>query len=367
MCRFHVLRVLSLTVLSVGCGKLPGFSVNEKSDSFQQAAVRNDKIDVLFVVDNSGSMSQEQANLASSFSNFIASFAAENLDYHIGILSTDAYHVPAYWTNGGGVYAAFQRSYNSFSLESGGLLSKTGNDIFLTPDSINPELQFTQNVSIGTTGSGAEQGLRSLINFLDSDLQSGWNSGFLRDEAYLSIIVVSDEDESTSTTNSTYIKGDAGAKATLMAEFLSAVRATKSTARQGQIRFDAVVAPSRAECPTMPANMSGLAQNEPVGTVYMEMAVELGGITSNICNDFSSDIAEIGAELVVATTSFHLLQPPVGGADGISVVVNGVEVYQDATNGWTYDEVSQNVSFHGAAIPAVGAQVSVSYVPARPT
>ncbi len=367
MYRFRDLVIFSLIMGTASCGKLPGFSVSEKSDTFQQAAVRNDKIDVLFIVDNSGSMADNQANLASSFSNFIDKFTAQNLNFHIGVISTDAYSVHSYWTNHPGVYAAFQQSVaGPFSLQSGDLLSKIGNDIYLTKDSVNPTLQFTQNASIGTTGSGAETGLLSATNFFDSTLQSGWNNGFLRPEAYLSMIVVSDEDESLSDTNSSYVKTDDTAKATRVNNFLAAARGVKTTANQSRIRFDAVVSRSRAECPSMPANPSGLAKNEPVGTTYMEVASTLKGITSNICTDFSGDIAQIGADLVAATTSFHLLQPPVGGADGITVSVNGTVVPQDATNGWTYDSTTQDVTFHGTSVPPVNAQISVNYVPSKP-
>src|SRR5688500_3590303 len=52
------------------------------------------KVDFLFVVDNSGSMSDEQSNLVSNFPGFIDTIAAElddANDYHIMVLDSDAY------------------------------------------------------------------------------------------------------------------------------------------------------------------------------------------------------------------------------------------------------------------------------------
>ena len=52
------------------------------------------KVDFLFVIDNSGSMSDEQQNLISSFPSFIQTIQAElkdAQDYHIMVIDTDAY------------------------------------------------------------------------------------------------------------------------------------------------------------------------------------------------------------------------------------------------------------------------------------
>jgi hypothetical protein len=46
------------------------------------------KIDILFVVDNSGSMAQEQANLATNFPQFISVIEASGLDYRVAITTT---------------------------------------------------------------------------------------------------------------------------------------------------------------------------------------------------------------------------------------------------------------------------------------
>ncbi len=49
----------------------------------------NKKVDVLLVIDNSGSMGEEQANLAANFGPFIEQLEKAGADYRIGITTTD--------------------------------------------------------------------------------------------------------------------------------------------------------------------------------------------------------------------------------------------------------------------------------------
>lgn len=47
------------------------------------------KVDILFVDDNSGSMSFEQNNIAARFSSFLSALDAKQVDYRIGVITTD--------------------------------------------------------------------------------------------------------------------------------------------------------------------------------------------------------------------------------------------------------------------------------------
>src|SRR4051794_28884306 len=49
---------------------------------------RCEKIDVLFVIDNSGSMEQEQQNLIANFPQFIHVLDASGLDYRVAVTTT---------------------------------------------------------------------------------------------------------------------------------------------------------------------------------------------------------------------------------------------------------------------------------------
>ena len=56
---------------------------------FQQS--RRNTVDILLVVDDSCSMAEEQAKLANNFEAFIAAFQGIDVDWQIGVTTTDTY------------------------------------------------------------------------------------------------------------------------------------------------------------------------------------------------------------------------------------------------------------------------------------
>src|SRR5687767_15154056 len=66
---------------------LPSPPPTTVTDVFVQ--VTTPKVDVLWVIDNSGSMEDEQADLVANFPAFMDFFLGSGLDYHIGVTSTD--------------------------------------------------------------------------------------------------------------------------------------------------------------------------------------------------------------------------------------------------------------------------------------
>lgn len=205
--------------------------VNTATDSFTISQTSNNKVDILFVVDNSGSMGDNQANLANAFSGFIAPFSTSNVDYQIGVVSTtvrDAGYTSSY---------NFAQSLTIFNQGSnfsdgnpyldpvvGKLLRRTNNDkvikkgstqdvvrqfagrcthletwnhsgtlrsYFATDSSCPSGTAGLGNVQIGSYGNGYEQGLNSVIKFMaGSD-----KAALLRSDAKFAIIFVSDENE----------------------------------------------------------------------------------------------------------------------------------------------------------------------------
>src|SRR6476661_1030667 len=58
-------------------------------DTYSQQAAS--KIDVLWVVDNSGSMAPRQQNLARNFSSFIDVFTKNSINFRIAVTTTDIF------------------------------------------------------------------------------------------------------------------------------------------------------------------------------------------------------------------------------------------------------------------------------------
>jgi hypothetical protein len=87
-----VLSTLAVTTLVGACNGHPIKPVEFDGSSTTIEPLPldvNKKVDVLLVIDNSGSMGEEQANLAANFGPFIEKLELAGADYRIGITTTD--------------------------------------------------------------------------------------------------------------------------------------------------------------------------------------------------------------------------------------------------------------------------------------
>jgi len=146
----------------------------EVIDEFEQEG--NNWTDILWVVDNSCSMGDEQTSLAINFAAFLDIVDVLDIDYHISVVTTD---------NGN-----FQ----------GGLP-------IMSPAAPDVHAAFADAVSVGTGGSATEQGLKYGMDALTAPLAApgGPNDGFLRPEAGLRVIFVSDEPDQSPDTVINYV------------------------------------------------------------------------------------------------------------------------------------------------------------------
>ena len=67
------MAIASLLLFTAGCGgQGSSFSLLEEEDFFKQTSgIANTKIDILWVIDNSGSMANSQANLVANLNSFM--------------------------------------------------------------------------------------------------------------------------------------------------------------------------------------------------------------------------------------------------------------------------------------------------------
>lgn len=121
-------------------------------------------LDVLWVVDNSGSMNPHQTNLASNIGSFMTAFTASGADYHMAVITTDTW------------------AFSSI----------------VTPYSPDPEGELSSLVVTGVMGAGMEKGVEMAYRSLSSSAAAGPGGSFFRADAKLIVIFVSDEpDHST--------------------------------------------------------------------------------------------------------------------------------------------------------------------------
>lgn len=182
-------------------------------------------IDFLFVIDNSGSMGDNQSNLVSSFPGFIQKIQATVADvdsYHIMVVKTDEKWndctvecsffpglcqfgningcdgAPSVCDNTLGAGVNFPIGNDA----SNQYCNLTGGQRFITPSEPFDLLanRFTCIAKVGTDGSGSERQIESLSAALNPAINGpgGCNSGFLRDDAVLVITIITDEEDSHS-------------------------------------------------------------------------------------------------------------------------------------------------------------------------
>jgi len=277
-------------------------SLVEKSEVFTQDSSRDGDVDILWVIDDSGSMADNQDALAKNFNNFISQFLDKKIDFKMAITTTDG-----------------------TSRRNGKMV---GNSSKLTRVQANANKDefiknFTRWVKVGTYGSGIEQGLKCASSFLDR-----YSTSFLREDAYLAIVFLSDEEDQSEKK---------------VSEYLARFQATKKN--KGMVKAYSIVT----------TKMPIMAEWETIGNRYMEVSKATSGSSSEITEDFSSTLKDIGGSIVNLINRFALAEIPFDNA--ISVFVNNTQV----TNGWTFDSTAHTLKFNSDAIPAEGSKIEVRY------
>jgi len=162
----------------------------------------NRDLDLLFVIDNSGSMAEEQASLQSStgrFLNVLANIEGGLPNLHMGVVSTDVGAGPFNISgcSGQGDNGILQNAPRNAgcSPPAGQFISDIGNPDGTRNTNYTGDLAdvFGCIARLGIDGCGFEQPLESALRALDG--RNAQNAGFLRSNALLGIILLSDEDD----------------------------------------------------------------------------------------------------------------------------------------------------------------------------
>jgi hypothetical protein len=287
-----------------------------QTDTFmQERAV----VDVLWIVDNSGSLTNERDRLAAQFDRFLDVLIGADVDYHVGVTSTDL---------------------NSVNGDFGRLRGQPRYIDTNTPDASDVfalAVDFPDNIEVRL-----EEGLFAMVTALTPPLVDGYNAGFLRDEAALAVIVVSDEND-----------GSLGR----VDQFLRFLRTIKGPGREVNVSLSAVVGPLPDGC-VVPGEENIFGARARPGTRYLELAQETNGLIESICTaDFAPFVEELATALAGLRRFFPLSAPP-GAA--IRVFVDGVEIPMSATNGWVLRPERRGIEFVGY-VPPPGAEIRIEY------
>jgi hypothetical protein len=326
--RFDLATGAPYTVGLVGKGELK----NEQTDEFVQEAQA--KVDVLFVVDNSGSMMDEQQSLGSNFSAFLSHAGEAGVDYHIAVTTTGLERSSGGWaTCPGGAEGGENGRF--FPVDN-------SSPRIITPSTPAAEAVFARNTNVGVCHWN-EQGLEAMYRALSDPLvfnvddsrtpqTMDGNAGFLREDAKLAIIAVTDEEDFSPQPVAAY------------ETFLLGLKGGD----RSKVLFSAIAGPG--DLTTCPRASS-------TGSRYIQLAQSTGGVVESICTpNWAESLERISENAFGPNRSFPLSETP-SDTSRIVVRVDGVVV----TGGWTYDAASNTVLFDVDKAPPPGASVQITY------
>jgi hypothetical protein len=287
-----------------------GKTTTSKDETFTQQKAGGGSADFLFVVDDSGSMSDDQDALSQAAKDFTAEMSNSGVSYRSAIITT-----------GDGIDDIAAGRANRI-LNQVGIIE-------------NNDTLLKEKLVAGTSGSCTETGILNAEHALyskakgDSTDGSVTKKGMPANNAAMSVIILSDEE-------------------------------SQYTSRSGGTTFDT----TNNLFTKRNIKVYGIINTNYAGQ-YDALAMATGGKYSSIENrdsngnlDFSDIMRQIAQDAGGAASSFVLANPYVSITN---VTVDGAVVTNNATNGWTANQPANSIVFHGTAIPVAGATIVVTY------
>ena len=347
----------TITSLINGTSIVPtGSSILAKTDNF--TGTPDPKVDFVWVVDNSGSMSQEQASVVNNATTFVNILSNKHVDYRLGVITTGSNGSNRCTLNPTGTAAK-----KAWELWGTGWVYKTDS---------NPASAFSSNVnSVGISGCGIESGiffaeraLGGVPTMPGTTISAVTPTIEPRSGAKLVFVILSDEGDGYQC----YIDGNASEPNTyylnppcINVPNYTAYNYSDNIFTQNNHKVFAIIGLNASGQPGTCSSGSTSADSVNNGhDAYKQLAEATGGSVASICNtDYSDILDNIATQAAASSSSYVLTQTPI--ASTIVVKVNGNTIDQDASNGWTYNSSTNTIVFSGSAWPAEGANIEVSY------
>jgi hypothetical protein len=337
---------------------------NVHEDTYAQTSAS--AVDVLWVIDNSGSMAPRQQNLARNFSSFMDIFTRGSIDYRLAVTTTDVF------------------------VQQGNFV---GSPAIISPQTPDPIDTFGANVQVGDNGSSYSPGFEpaqlaiSRQTQLNAQLtqeilqcQNGCNSGdttcqsncssqfpvqFLRPGAYLYIVVVTDQDDHSPEDVYYYYRYFEDAQ---------------GIGNDATVLFSAITGLSNTN-----------SCNATLGASYIQMASLTNGEYGDICDaEFADTLQRLSTNAVGLRRKFALSEQPNVQTLSVSLtypcneptsVLNNCAStdnsqctgqsdtfqglvctpIQGGPDGWSYESDTNVIFFAGESVPDLNAQISIEY------
>lgn len=267
------------------------------------------KIDFVFVVDNSGSMSEEQQNLTTNFPRFVQ--AIENfrnksglpLDYRIAVTTTGITHnitlnVP---TPPGFPIPLPPQSLNERG-DDGAFLQKSSCNMtrrWLQKGDANVAQSFSCIAKVGTNGPSFEMPLEATKRALTDRVTDGTNAGFLRPDALLAVILLTDEEDCSVPLATFTADGDncapPPAGAPPIADYVTMLDTVKGGGAAGRSRWASAVIAGETDCDSSfgsaekATRLQDFVRQSGSNAVFSSIcAGDLAGALTNALNTFQT-------------------------------------------------------------------------------
>lgn len=339
-------------------------------DSYPQEAAG--KIDVLWVIDNSGSMKPRQENLARNVRSFIDVFVKSEVDFRLAVTTTDVF------TDPGALY---------------------GNPKIITPSTPDVAGKFAANAQVGVAGSPYEAGLEAAERTLNRQRTEqaakfeGYEScalncdkgedpaacrkvcasssgiNFLRPDAFLYLIFLTDEEDRS--------QGD-------IRFYYRSFETAKGVGNDSTVTTAAIMG-------DVPTNACGATP----GQRYLQLSQLTGGEVGSICDaEFAQTLENLANNAVGLRRKFRVLVAPepqtlevrvrylcdvpadrlagcanvdrseceqVDGTPPIETASVICTPPQGGADGWAYEEEGRQIFFAGDSVPGIGSVVEIQY------
>jgi hypothetical protein len=299
-------------------------------DEFQQRTV--EASDILFVIDDSCSMEDEQEELAANFDSFIQHFEGTNLDFHIGVTKGDL---------------------EPGASEDWGVLETLPDGTkWIDADTADPIAAFNAIANVGASGSGeCEMGLQGSFSALGyQNNPGGPNEGFYREDALLTLVIVSDEIGRAA--GGATIPLFPSCEGILPSEYIPWwLNSLKGPSHHDKLIWTGIVGDRPGGC-----NANGNSADEGVG--YWEVIDAVAGNHLSVCSDdWSEFLTQLGFEAAGLKTSFQLRRIPLEST--IVVEIDDDEIPVGTV--WTYDRTRNAIDFPVEQVPEELSLIRVTY------
>lgn len=301
-----------------GVGLPPAGQVKQKGGSTETLQA---KVDILFIVDDSGSMYSHQQNLSDNIDLFTKGLVQNRfIDYHIGVIST-------------------AEGANNYSGAGPGAGRLSGSNVkFVTRKTPDAEVELKNNILIGTSGDGYEKVFSPMKLALTEPNLSGWNQGFYRKDAFVAIVVITDaEDQSHQRNGQPRPAGDPLNMSPADAyEFLLSLKGFNKS----KVAAYGVYIPDNvpySQCAWDDGGMSHRRLDE-----FFSLS---NAVTYSLCDvNYGDKLAGIGNDLVrrIARQVALNRRPKL---DTIRVSYGTQVIEPDSTRGWVYSPVQNAIAF----------------------